>query len=550
MKLKSVKVEGFKGIKECHFDFTDATMLVGTNNAGKSSVLQAIHLASRSIHQASEANKQTTLSLSTAEYVPSDNYRELAHNAVWGNFAGTAESKISFLFTDPSGGPDASASVVLKSARNEGISVNPTLDPKIISVLRGKDSIFSAYIPGIAGIPLSEALISARHIYRKAASGDSNVVLRNILLKIEKESKLDTLLDYVHDIYPGAKIAVSFDEDTDYVINVWVTFHGSTDVTKPLEFSGAGFIHVLQIFSYLVLFKPKILLIDEPECHLHPTLQTRLITSLQKRARENDSVALITTHSPFIARGLPLGSRTVWLDKGAVVATAQDQTIRDALGWGALDKSIMFCTEDSRLSQLNDILYQEENLHSKVATFPFDGVSKLGSGSALIRLKKALGDHHKLVVHRDRDCMTDDELKNWKEEYSKSGLVPWVTAGSDIEMYFCGADKIASALGIDLKVAQAIVDEVLAAHDDDFKRTFANKRAEINKKLYEKVGGSPSIDGLWNTLPFTQKVKGKDLLSCLRGYLQSNGYNEKLIGRTAPGSVVAPDLVTLLCSLI
>src|SRR6185437_13241930 len=263
------------------------------------------------------------------------------------------------------------------------------IDPKVIGVLRGKDSIFSAYIQGIAGIPLHEAVISARHVYRKAASGDSNVVLRNILLRIEKEKKLDHLLGYVRDVYPGVALTVSFDEDKDYVINVSVTFAGPDHVTKPLEFSGAGFIHVLQIFSYLVLFKPKILLIDEPECHLHPTLQTKLMSSLQKRAQESEAVALITTHSPFIARGLPFGSRTVWLDKGAVVAQAKDQTIRDALGWGALDKSVMFCTEDNRLSQLTDIISQDDGLRSKIATFPFDGVSKLGSGSALLKLKGA-----------------------------------------------------------------------------------------------------------------------------------------------------------------
>ncbi|MEO6967365.1 MAG: AAA family ATPase [Rhodanobacteraceae bacterium] len=79
MKLKSVQIDGFKAIKNCEFEFTDATMLVGPNNAGKSSVLQAIHLASRTINQAYEANKQSTLSLSAAEYVPSNDYRELAH---------------------------------------------------------------------------------------------------------------------------------------------------------------------------------------------------------------------------------------------------------------------------------------------------------------------------------------------------------------------------------------------------------------------------------------------------------------------------------------
>lgn len=90
---------------------------------------------------------------------------------------------------------------------------------------------------------LSEAQISSRHIYRKAASGDSNVVLRNILLRIKNSGKLDLLLGYIRDIYPGMNLTVDFDEERDYVIKVLVTFFGPENTTKPLELSGAGFIH-------------------------------------------------------------------------------------------------------------------------------------------------------------------------------------------------------------------------------------------------------------------------------------------------------------------
>lgn len=546
MKLKGIRVEAFKGIKSCAFEFTDATMLVGTNNAGKSSVLQAIHLASRVIQQANEANKQSTLSLNAAEYVPSESYWELGHNAVWGNKVGSPESKVTFFFSDPNNGPDAEAFVALKSARNEGISVNPKIDPRVASLMRDKHSIFSAYIPGIAGIPLQEALISTRHIYRKAASGDSNIVLRNILLRITKENKISTLLDYVHDIYPDVSLDVKFDEDNDYVIKVNVTFSSPAIITKPLEFSGAGFIHALQIFSYLVLFKPKILLIDEPECHLHPTLQTKLIISLQKRAQENDAVALITTHSPFISRGLPAGSRTVWIDRGEVVADSKESAIRDALGWGALDKSILFCTEDSRLGMLSDILGQEQSYAGKVAVFPFDGVSKLGSGSALIRLRKALGDHHKIVVHRDRDCMTESEIKTWADEYSVAGLLPWVTAGSDMEMYYCQPSYIAGALSISDTEAEEIIKEVIEDKKDEFKTIFRNKRAEINKKIYATDGGSPSTDDLWSTLPYTESYKGKKLLSSVREKVKAKGFDEKLIGKPAKNVLLAEDLVEII----
>lgn len=40
--------------------------------------------------------------------------------------------------------------------------------------------------------------------------------------------------------------------------------------------AGTGFLQVAQIFAYLLHFKPKLLLIDEPDSHLHPGTQERL----------------------------------------------------------------------------------------------------------------------------------------------------------------------------------------------------------------------------------------------------------------------------------
>lgn len=550
MKLKSVRIQNFKAIHDCSFDFTDATMLVGPNNSGKSSVLQAIHLASRTFAQATEANKQSTISLNEIEYIPSTNYRELAHFGLWGNVSGTPQSTISFSFYDPDDSTIRNASIVLKSARNEGVSVIPSMDAKLIPILRSKENVFSAYIPGIAGIPLQEEFLSKRHIFRKAASGDSNVVLRNVLLLIKKLGKLEELMTHVRGIYPTVSVDISFDEDKDYSIGSNVFIPGLKAVNKPLELSGTGFLQVLQIFSYLVLFHPKIILIDEPESHLHPTLQTKLIRQIQQRVHEIGAVALITTHSPFVARGLPIGSTTVWIDEGKVVAASSDSTIRDALGWGALDKQILLCTEDTLVPQLAAIVAQVETLSDKVSVFPFEGVSKLGSGGALARLRDALGGAHRLIVHRDRDCMTDEELKSWIDEYTKHKIESWITSGSDIEMYFCDDDYVSDAIGISVLEAKAIREDILTEDEEDFKVRFFNKRKEVNKKIYEKTGGSPNIETLWSSFDYTNKIRGKELMSKIREKAKAIGKNEKLIGRRAPNKVVAAELIAKLTTML
>jgi predicted ATP-dependent endonuclease of OLD family len=44
MKLHSLKIEGYKRLKDCQINFGQATFLIGENNVGKSSVLKAIEI--------------------------------------------------------------------------------------------------------------------------------------------------------------------------------------------------------------------------------------------------------------------------------------------------------------------------------------------------------------------------------------------------------------------------------------------------------------------------------------------------------------------------
>jgi putative ATP-dependent endonuclease of the OLD family len=50
----------------------------------------------------------------------------------------------------------------------------------------------------------------------------------------------------------------------------------------------------------------RVLLIEEPEAHLHPQLQVRLLKYLEKTARENHVQIIVTTHSPVLASSVSI----------------------------------------------------------------------------------------------------------------------------------------------------------------------------------------------------------------------------------------------------
>ena len=87
MKLVKLTVEDFKRVKCVELDLADVNILVGSNSSGKSSILQATHLACCVMRQADrvEAGKTSTVGIDALDYLPTNSYKLLGHKSTWGN---------------------------------------------------------------------------------------------------------------------------------------------------------------------------------------------------------------------------------------------------------------------------------------------------------------------------------------------------------------------------------------------------------------------------------------------------------------------------------
>jgi putative ATP-dependent endonuclease of OLD family len=103
--------------------------------------------------------------------------------------------------------------------------------------------------------------------------------------------------------------------------------------------NGLGLNNVLYISMLLNYFEGRVaeqrtagqlLLVEEPEAHLHPQLQRVLLATLQ---RKNVQV-FITTHSTHVTSGVPLSSHVVLTSTGGPVTTFTKPTAIPALGAG------------------------------------------------------------------------------------------------------------------------------------------------------------------------------------------------------------------------
>lgn len=577
MKLTKVTIKNFKAIHDTTIELSPFTVIVGANGSGKSSVLQALHWMFQSGRNPSvDANKSpkdgSTLSEKNATYMPSPEYRNAGHGAEYGNFRETPQLDVQVDATSADGNT-VTAAMWIKSARNEGLSVHVPSNNQFVAALRDRTKEFSSYIPGLAGIPLSEEKRTKLIVQRQAAAGDANTVLRNVLLLLEGvqhdgKSGLKLVEEFVSQVMGDLTLHVSFDEERKQTINA--TFQtaamkvADSKRTKPLELAGIGFLQVIQIFSYLVYFRPVILLVDEPDSHLHPTAQERLVRVLAEAAKSFDTQVLLTTHSPSVVRALPQDARVVWMKDGKVQPNG-NVTGRQMMGWGLLDKRILLLTEDTKLGMLQSLVAQWPDIERAVALWPLHGSGKLLDAAGCASLQSLLGDGMKMVLHRDRDFMMPAEADAFTKPYGDKGIAVWLTKHSDVESYWGEKDVMMAHFGVEEADAQELLNlAVQKAEANGADATCRNaKRHTIRnqpplKALTEKgeldAASDADVAAAYRANGVQHGILGKTLCEKVRGVAQEKkvlGYQD--FGKKVPASLsgsMAPDLKAVLDKLL
>lgn len=100
------------------------------------------------------------------------------------------------------------------------------------------------------------------------------------------------------------KIVLGEGEESNSILNL--SFAGDKSKTVKSVNTGFGFAYVLPLLMAVECQKNGKIFVENPEAHLHPRAQSRLMQLLAKRAIENDNQLFVESHSENIVNGARL----------------------------------------------------------------------------------------------------------------------------------------------------------------------------------------------------------------------------------------------------
>lgn len=182
----------------------------------------------------------------------------------------------------------------------------------------------------------------------------------------------------------------------------------------------------------------------------------------------------------------------LWVKSGTVQRAERDDQIDVLLDLGALDlherigmenTKVVVLTED-QITRGVESLFKSAGFVGDATVFEsYYGVTNPKSLRPLIRFIANHNPNAKVIVHRDRDYLSDDEVTSWQEQMRELGVEPFVTDGVDVESHFISAEHLAILNPtLDQSEFEQLIDEVATEANDELIRKMVNGWVDIARK--------------------------------------------------------------------
>jgi predicted ATPase len=320
--ITGVEVGYFKRFHRQRFELSDHIVLAGPNNSGKTTLLQAIMVWDLALRRwrerrtGSAARERTGVPLTRKDFTALP-LREM--NLLWTGTR-TAFRKEDVPPEQQPGQPRV-LTISLNGRTKDGpwdlsfefryqstelVYVKPSAE-QISDIPKAAEDLNVVHVPPFSGIGAEETRYDRPYQDLLIGQGKAGDILRNLLLEVYQQpdkSNWSALCRQTEEIF-GCRLLPPEYEGRPFILCEYlpgVPKGKGKDGLPQLDIAsaGSGFHQVLLLLSFFYARPASILLLDEPDAHLHVILQKQVYDWLRRVAAERACQLIVATHSEVL----------------------------------------------------------------------------------------------------------------------------------------------------------------------------------------------------------------------------------------------------------
>lgn len=577
--ITTIKYSNYKSFGQFSINLTSFNILVGPNNAGKSTVIGSLKILAEGVRKAKSKKAILIKSPENTDiygYEIDLNQVPVATENVFHNYDEETPAIIKFILSDKS--------LLQIFFLSRGICyMNYESDKVIIKT----PADFKKYVNiEIGFVPILGPVDHKERLYQKEAARTALLTytasrnFRNIWFHYNED--FAEFKELVKNTWPGMDI------DNPEINNTTGTptldmFCPEERIPREIFWAGFGFQVWCQMLTYIIKNKhSSLFLIDEPDIYLHSDLQRQLLGVLKSLGPD----IIIATHSTELISEAELNDILLINKSNQAAKRIKDPTqLRDifqVLGSNlnpiltqiAKSKRVLFVEgkDFGVFSRFARILKKERVANrGDFAVVPVEGFNPTRLKAFREGIEKTIGSKILSAVIFDRDYRSESEISHELKELKIGNVFAHIHRCKELENFLLLPNGILRAINERIKesnnrTGKAIVfntDINLLLHEisDSFKHKIQaqlqSHRLKFEKSLNPRIDESTIIelilrdfDAQWTELPEKLKiVPGKEFLSSLNARLQ-NEYKITITTANIVSSIQKNEIPNELITLI
>ena len=322
--LTRIRIKNFKKLKDADVELGKSVVLIGPNNSGKTTALQALALWNIGLRQwnakrrgkaVPEKRPGVTINRNDLPSIPIPDVnllwrdlhvRNISNRGNRGKEQKTQNIRIEVIVDGVTEGKEWSCGLEFDYANEQSFYCRPLRlgeddNPQRMPVGDEPGNVRVAFLPPMSGLADREFIKQAGEIGMLIGQGQTAQVLRNlcytIFTKSTEKSEWKELGEHMQRLFGVKLMPPTYVAERSEITMIYQDEHGNL---LDLSASGRGLQQTLLLLVYLYANPSTVLLLDEPDAHLEILRQRQIYQLVTEVADRQGSQVICASHSEVV----------------------------------------------------------------------------------------------------------------------------------------------------------------------------------------------------------------------------------------------------------